>query len=398
MANVHATKQRPPKPYPEFPLFAHNNGQWCRKIAGKLYSFGSWDDPDAALKKHGEEYAYRKQGIEPPVEFNGWRVGDLVNKWLEVLEDRLSDGEIVQHTFDACHRVGALIVHHIDRDKAVDSLTPDDFRAFRSAMLKEHSLVTVKANMTRVRQVFKFAFDERLISKPVFYGQGFKAPTKTALRKDRATKPKKLFTAEQIQLLLDHASPAMKAMILLSINTGMNNADIGNMEPRHLVDDWLDYPRHKTGIERVAPLWPETLQAIVEYKKVRQDPLPQFERFLFVTKARRQWRHSSLPSEFRKLLDSVNGEREKDGRLVRDDKGKAVWLQDPPIPHGSFGYLRHTFQTRGEDNGDSVAVKAVMGHVDESISAEYREEVFRGRLQNVVDHVHGWLFGKWGGK
>jgi hypothetical protein len=27
--------QTPPKPYPEFPLTAHPNGQWCKKIRGK---------------------------------------------------------------------------------------------------------------------------------------------------------------------------------------------------------------------------------------------------------------------------------------------------------------------------------------------------------------------------
>ncbi len=88
MANSYATKARPTKPYPEFPLFAHNNGQWCRKINGKLYSFGSWDDPSAALKKHNDEYAYWKEGISPPESFDGWRVGDLVNEFLGVQEDR----------------------------------------------------------------------------------------------------------------------------------------------------------------------------------------------------------------------------------------------------------------------------------------------------------------------
>ena len=382
MTVAKSTKKRPEKPYPEFPLFAHNNGQWCRKISGKLHSFGTWDDPIAALKKHDAEYVYLKEGIEPPEKFSGWRVGELVNKWLEVLEDRLIDGEIVDHTFEACERVGKLIVEHIDRDKAVEALQPDDFRAFRSAMLKQHSLVTVKANMTRVRQVFKFALDERLIDRPVFYGQGFKAPTKGAMRKARAKKPKKLFTPEQIRLLLAKSSPVMKAMILLSINTGMNNADLGNMEPGHVADGWLDYPRHKTGIERRAPLWPETLKAIDDYLNVRQKPLAQFERFLFITKARRKWGHSSLPSEFRKLVENVN----------HDDDDKPI--KPMPIPHGTFGYLRHTFQTRGEDKGDTVAVKAIMGHVDDSISAEYREEVFNDRLQAVTDHVRGWLFGR----
>lgn len=38
------SKYRSKKPYPELPLFVHNNGQWCRKINGKIHSFGKWEE------------------------------------------------------------------------------------------------------------------------------------------------------------------------------------------------------------------------------------------------------------------------------------------------------------------------------------------------------------------
>lgn len=41
--------RKPTKPYPSFPLTVHNNGQWCKKIRGKIHFFGVWEDPDAAL-------------------------------------------------------------------------------------------------------------------------------------------------------------------------------------------------------------------------------------------------------------------------------------------------------------------------------------------------------------
>ena len=40
---------KPGKPYPDFPLFAQDNGCWAKKIWGKLDNFGTWPDPDAAL-------------------------------------------------------------------------------------------------------------------------------------------------------------------------------------------------------------------------------------------------------------------------------------------------------------------------------------------------------------
>jgi hypothetical protein len=36
-------------PRASFPLTAHPNGQWCKKIRGKVHFFGVWLDPDAAL-------------------------------------------------------------------------------------------------------------------------------------------------------------------------------------------------------------------------------------------------------------------------------------------------------------------------------------------------------------
>jgi len=33
---------KPKKPYPEFPLYAHNLGYWSKKINKKILHFGRW--------------------------------------------------------------------------------------------------------------------------------------------------------------------------------------------------------------------------------------------------------------------------------------------------------------------------------------------------------------------
>ena len=37
-----ANPDRPPKPYPGFPLTPHPAGYWCKSILGKLHDLGRW--------------------------------------------------------------------------------------------------------------------------------------------------------------------------------------------------------------------------------------------------------------------------------------------------------------------------------------------------------------------
>ena len=78
----------------------------------------------------------------------------------------------------------------------------------------------------------------------------------------------------------------------------------------------------------------------------------------------------AVAQEFRKLHDKLDLKRD---RL-------------------NFYALRHTFQTIGERCSDIPAVRSIMGHVDSSMSAVYREEFIEDRLKNVTGAVHDWLF------
>src|SRR5262249_3164538 len=153
----------------------------------------------------------------------------------------------------------------------------------------------------------------RLIDRPVRYGQGFKRPSRKTLRLDKAKKGAKLFTAEEIRSLLEAAGVHLRAMLLLGINCGYGNADCGAL-PQRAVDlegRRIDSPRPKTGIPRRCPLWPETVAAIRESLASRPGPKKaEHADLVFVTKYGQPWAKPStdntLAKEMGKLLRALH--------------------------------------------------------------------------------------------
>ena len=74
---------------------------------------------------------------------------------------------------------------------------------------------------------------------------------------------------------------------------------------------------------------------------------------------------------------------------------EAPVMVSPAFEHMlTFGSLRHVTETIGGESRDQVAVNAIMGHVDPSMAAHYRERISDERLRAVTDAIHGWLFTK----
>ncbi len=270
----------------------------------------------------------------------------------------------------------------------------DDFAALRAAMVRRGwGAVTLGNCVQRVRVLFKFAYDNGSIDRPVRYGQNFKAPSRKTDRIDRARKGPKLFTVEEVQALIDGAlvpgeggpqllrpGTVMRAMILLAINAGFGNADCGRLTRSNvnLAAGVIDYPRPKTGIARRCVLWPETAAAIRAALVVRPEPKDAADADLvFITKFGLSWAKDTadqpLSKEFSKLLKAF-------GFNARAGLG--------------FYTLRHTFRTVADEAKDQPAADYIMGHPDDSMAAVYRETISDARLNTVSDHVRAWVFGE----
>ena len=228
--------------------------------------------------------------------------------------------------------------------------------------------------------MFKYAYDNELIDKPIRFGSEFKKPSAKTMRKERAKKEPRLYQPKELKVLLEAARPQIKAMILLGVNAGFGCTDCATL-PLHALDlkgGWVNYPRPKTGVSRRCPLWPETTDAIKAAMKHRPDPKDDtLKALVFIGQrgagfAQAKQTHWLVSGEMAALL-------------------RRLKLHRPGI---GFYALRHTFQTVAEDAHDQAAVQSIMGHAPSSndMSAVYRERISDERLKAVVDHVHQWLF------
>ncbi|HQX48936.1 MAG TPA: hypothetical protein PLY87_24675 [Planctomycetaceae bacterium] len=56
---------KPAEPYQEFPIFAHASGQWAKKIKGKMWYFGVWENPEAAYETYESQIDEIHAGRNP---------------------------------------------------------------------------------------------------------------------------------------------------------------------------------------------------------------------------------------------------------------------------------------------------------------------------------------------
>lgn len=377
--------RKPAKPRKDFPLFPHGNGYWAKKVRGKIKYFGKVSDDPKGVKAEAlwnEQKDDLLAGRKPRKTGDGLTIRELCNRFLNFKLKRLKTGEITARTFHDYKSSTDRLIAVFGKNRLVDDLAADDFEQLRSDISETRRPVALANEIGRIRVIFNFGVESGLTDKATRYGHAFKKPSKKTIREDKKKNAPRWFDRDEVLMLLSHANSQLKAMILLALNSGFGNTDIGNLPISALDLDagWIDFPRPKTAIDRRVPLWEITVEALREVLENRPVPLDEGADNVFLTKYRQPWvkagnaekvnSSSPISAEFRKLCKQCD--LYKRGR--------------------SFYSLRHVFETIGGDSLDQVAVNHIMGHVDDSMAAEYREKISDERLLAVTDHIHRWLF------
>ena len=114
MNAVAVARPKPRKPRANFPLFPHPNGQWCKKLNGKLRHFRSWRSDTTgveAQRRYKEERRHSEAERNPRIIARGMSLMELADRWLVERLAGARRGDLGAKNYDGSRRA-------IDRPKA----------------------------------------------------------------------------------------------------------------------------------------------------------------------------------------------------------------------------------------------------------------------------------------
>ncbi len=354
---------KPAWPYPEHgKLTAHPNGQWVKKFKNRLMYFGPWANPQDALQRWLTFARNNIAEVEAPAK-SDLTLDYGINAYLRCRLIDMQSQRLGQQQYSEYHRLGELILDSLGRETLIEDLQPDNFRMLLEKLpggpyRKANQIVWVKT-------IFRWMGIEFGIVPR--FGHDFRRPSRKMVR--TATKPKPIDPAAILQAL-DGATPVVRACILLGINGGFGEWDCAQLRNDEISDGVIRCRRSKTGVLRVVPLWPETIQAIAAARSDGE--------LVFRTAAGNPVAHLCRQSDL-------------DGRpLAAKSYAITQALRRMKCPW-TFYRLRHTFRSVADETGDTNAIRLVMGHAVPGIEEHY-VHVHEQRARKVVDYVRKWLF------
>ncbi len=211
--------------------------------------------PEGATQKKHEyaETAARKyaQDARAAVESGTWvdpkqaekiTFGDLVKKFLKNYRTR--SGSIVYY-----EQRSIIWLRHFGATRAAESITVRDVDRFKRLRLKQVNAGTVRQDLTSLSTLFRWARERRFLADN---------PADPDMVK-RPSKPRPIpypLTPEEEFALIEAASPALRPMIELALETGADRGELIALDwDRHVrrAEQLLTLPRAKTGIPRTIP-------------------------------------------------------------------------------------------------------------------------------------------------
>jgi len=436
---------KPAKPSADFPLFPHATKRWAKKIKGRMFYFGRWDDPDGALARYLREKDALEAGQTPtpatPAPMSGNAVkpakpfadfplfAHASGQWAKKIRGRM-------HYFGSwCDPDAALAKYREQKEALHAGRTPSPDPATLTVTRLADRFLEAKEDAVKAGELSQRTWLDYLsIMKMLRDGMGKHRsvtaldPQDFAMLKNKLAKrngPHRMCTVIQvIRCAFKHAyesgaldkpmrfGPAFKrtSKKTLRLHRAKQGARLfAAGEVRRLIDAAGPSLRAMILLAincgfgntdcGTMPLSVLNLEAgVIDYPRPKTG-IPR--------------RCCLWPETMDALREAMacrpEPKREEHAGLVFITKYGLSWSKDDsagPVTqemrkllnklgingHRNFYTLRHTFRTVADEAKDQPAADFIMGHESTHMSSVYRETISNERLHAVADHVRAWLF------
>ncbi|MHA3773685.1 tyrosine-type recombinase/integrase [Verrucomicrobiota bacterium sgz303538] len=240
-------------------------------------------------------------------------------------------------------------------DGELGEITKEQILAFRNNLAGTLAAKTVNHDLKCLRMVFKAAFADSLIA------ENPAELVKTV--RNRAENNRAVFTLDQLAVVLDHAEPEWKSMILFGLYTGQRLGDVASLTWANidLARGEIRLQTRKTGKHLSLPI-PLPLQEHLTSLPASDDPNAPVHPQAFAI-LERQKKTGGLSNQFADILSAAGLRPKTPHRKGKGTKGRHSL---------SFHSLRATATTLLHEAGVPAAVaQALIGHDSEEIHRLY---------------------------
>jgi integrase len=342
----------------KFPLTLHPSGQYCKKIKGKLYYFGS--KKKQAIQKYRDQSTYLhgcQEDVQQKSTDNSMTLKRLCGMYLKYQFSKVQANDLT-----AAHhneQIGSLkkLTAFLEQNRKIKDISTLDLQNYKRSLQKSKvSVHRVNLHISILKALFHWARKNDILEN---------IPNIDAISRGKIIhKEKFTFKSEQFNKLLSVAGVKMRAMIWLGLNCAFGCTDCAKLRWSDIdfENSRVALPRNKTGVLRDLPLWPDTIKLL--------EQVPKTGKLIFYTSRGNPYIQTVLKK------DSNGNEKYTTQNTITTNFSRLLKKAGLVVPKGTGFYaLRRTAATLTARSGDPFAVQRLLGHANLLMATRYVQDV-----------------------
>jgi hypothetical protein len=146
----------------KFPLTLHKTGQYCKKIKGKIYYFGT--DREQAHKNYLEQavYLHTGKGVRNK-EHTNWSLKALCNMYLDHQEYRATVGEIKLRYLNDQTLILRNFIKFIGVNRPASQVSTIDLQNYRNKLIKTNKTPnTINNHLSTIKAMYNWILENEI--------------------------------------------------------------------------------------------------------------------------------------------------------------------------------------------------------------------------------------------